>query len=84
MIERADIAKTKSAAKSRRAGLVRPANTRERGEQVRVGPYVISRHLSIGKNGKKDINRVLQRVREDGDEPRIVRRLASLRMGVRS
>ena len=40
----------------RRSGLVRPANLRERGEQVRVGPYVISRHLSIAENGKKDID----------------------------
>jgi hypothetical protein len=43
----------------RRSSLVRPANIRERGQQVRVGPYVISRHLSIGKNGKKDINSIV-------------------------
>jgi hypothetical protein len=86
-----------------------------------VGPYVISRHLPICKNGKKDINsiinkcpsigrigrrlagiikqdvrqqdpcrslcflpriatRVLQRVREDGDETGIVRWLPGRRI----
>jgi len=43
----------------RRSGLVRRANIRERREQVRVRPNVISRHLPIGKNGKKDIDSVV-------------------------
>src|SRR5260370_29497393 len=97
---------------------MRRAEVRERGEQVLVGPDVISRHLSVGDDGNEDIHnvvgerpaivgvaswplgiikedvrqqspgyprcllrriptRVLQRVREDGDETSIVRRLRS-------
>ena len=96
-----------------RSDLVRRANIRERAEQVRVVPHVISSHLAVCEDGKKDINgvvskcsaicrvgrrlagivrqdirqkhlgsplcclrrispRVLQRVREDIDETRIV------------
>jgi len=53
-----------------------------------VGSYVISRHLPICKNGKKDINSIInqcpsigrigRRLREDEDETGIVRWLPGL------
>ena len=59
-----------------RSSLVRRADVRERGEQIRVRPHIISRHLSIGKNGKKDINRVISNCPSIG---RIGRRFAAVR-----
>src|ERR1700689_2527037 len=43
----------------RRSSLMRRANVRERGEQVIVRPYFIFRHLSICKNGQKEIDNVV-------------------------
>jgi hypothetical protein len=59
----------------RRAYLVRRADVREHREHVGVRPYVISRHLSICKNRKKDIDSVV------GECPairRVGRRLAGI------
>src|SRR5580700_5518338 len=35
---------------------MRRVDVRRGGEEVCLRPYVVSRHLPIGKNGKKDIN----------------------------
>src|SRR5579863_2560174 len=40
---------------------MRRADVRKGGEQVCVRPYVVSRHLPICKNGKKDINSVISK-----------------------
>jgi len=40
---------------------VRRANVRELREQIRVGPYIISRYLSIGKDREKDVNGIISK-----------------------